>query len=179
MSISKTTLVLIVIGILVLGGLTWSGVKVHAYIAERRMLTELKEENPVEYYVLHTPKKQTDEQLRNEMIGTWKLVGAKSRRTGQFVILIPWGNLYFKSFTESNWAIVTYDSDSNVVYSAGGPFTLSGEFYTETIEKATGSMTQYLGAKPSFRIRVLGDDYYQMGKGKDPSIEEQWHRVTE
>jgi len=38
-------------------------------------------------------------------------------------------------------------------------------------------MTRYLGAHPGFRIRVDGDNFYQMGAGKNPSIEEMWQRV--
>ena len=68
---------------------------------------------------------------------------------------------------------------SNVLYSAGGPYTLQGENYTEIIEEATGQMTQYLHARPSFRVRVVGDKYYQMGAGKNPTVEEMWQRVDQ
>jgi hypothetical protein len=144
-------------------------VKVHGENATKR-------ENPVEYYVLHTTLNQTEDELRNALVGKWKLVGAKSAKTGQFVVLDA-GNLFFKSFTPTNWATVSYDSSSNLVNSAGGPYTLSGDVCTETIETATGSKKQFLGANVPFRIRVVGDDYYQMGAGSSPSIEQQWHRV--
>jgi hypothetical protein len=137
----------------------------------------LKADNPVEYYVLHTPMVQSESGLRDEMVGTWQLMGAKSQRTGGFVFLQPGGGYYFKSFTLTNWAIVTYDGDSNVLYSAGGHYALQGDSYTESIEAATGMMTQFLGAHPKFRIRLDGDKYYQMGASKNPSIEEMWQRV--
>ncbi len=54
---------------------------------------------------------------------------------------------------------------------------MQGEGYTESIEAATGMMRQYLGAHPQFIIRLDGDKYYQMGAGKNPSIEEMWQRV--
>jgi hypothetical protein len=112
------------------------------------------------------------------MEGTWQLTGAHSRRTGGFVFLQP-GNYFFKTFTETNWAIATYDAGSNLVYSASGRYTLQGENYSEYIDAATGMMTQYLHANPHFKIRVVGDKYYQMGPGKKPSIEEMWQRVDQ
>ncbi len=162
--------------VLVLGGFTFLFLKIRAHMVQARALAELKADNPVEYFVLHTPLVQTEDELKNDMVGTWQLKGARSRSTGEFVFLLP-GNLYFKSFTLTNWAIVTYDVFSNVLYSASGHYTLRGDNYSESIEAATGTMTRYLGAHPSFRIRVDGDSYYQMGAGKNPSIEEMWQRV--
>ncbi|MGO8766701.1 MAG: hypothetical protein ACLQSR_16385 [Limisphaerales bacterium] len=151
----------------------------HAFVkqrAQQHVLEKLKETNPVEYHILHTPPARDDDLLKNDMAGTWKLAGAKSRRTGQFVFLAP-GNYYFKMFTLTNWSIVAYDASSNVVYTAGGPYTLAGDNYTEIIQHATGSMKQYLGARPQFHIRAEGDAYYQMGAGRNPTVEEMWQRV--
>ena len=178
---SKTGIIIgivTLVAVLVLGGITLLLLKVRAHTVQARALAELKADNPVEYYVLHTPLVQSEDELKSEMVGTWQLKGAKSRATGSFVFLLP-GNLYFKSFTLTNWAIVTYDAYSNVLYSASGHYTLHGDSYTESIEAATGMMTRYLGAHPGFRIRVDGDNYYQMGAGKNPSIEEMWQRVGE
>jgi len=135
-----------------------------------------KLENPVEYYVLHTPMTLTRDQLQNALVGNWKLVGAKSIKTGRFVVLDP-HNQFFKTFTLTNWATTNYDSNSNVVNSAAGPYALDGEVSIETIETATGSKIQFLGAQVPYRIRVIGDDYYQMGMGPSPAIEQQWHRI--
>ena len=164
------------VAVLILGGFTFLVLKVRAHGVQTRALAELKADNPVEYYVLHTPMIQSEDELKSEMVGTWRLKGAKSQRTGGFVFLLP-GNLYFKSFTLTNWAIVTYDPQSNILYTASGHYTLHGDSYTESIEAATGTMTRYLGAHPGFKIRAEGDDYYQMGAGKNPSIEEMWQRV--
>jgi len=168
--------VVALIAVLILGGIAFLLLKVRAHVVEARALAGLKADNPVEYYVLHTPRVQSEDELKNEMVGTWQLMGAKSGRTGGFVMLQT-PSLYIKSFTLTNWAIVTYDADSNVLYSASGHYTLHGDSYTESIEAATGMMTQFLGAHPGFKIRVDGDTYYQMGAGKNPSIEEMWQRV--
>ena len=164
------------IAVLIFGGVTFFILKIRAQAVQQRELAELKADNPVEYYVLHTPLTQREDQLRSGMVGTWQLMGAKSRRTGDFVLLQT-PNLYLKMFTLTNWAIVTYDTDSNVLYTASGHYTLQGERYTESIEAATGMMTRYIGAHPKFLIRLDGDKYYQMGAGKNPSIEEMWQRV--
>lgn len=138
----------------------------------------LNETNPVEYYILHTPLLQNNEQLRSDLVGTWKLTGAKSIKTGKFVVLAP-ENRFYKTFTLTNWSTVSYDSNSNLLNSASGPFTINGELCQETIATATGAKSQFLGARVPFRIRVVGDDYYQMGSGSNPSVEQQWHRVRD
>ena len=164
--------------IIFLGVILFFAYVVVKQVAQQRALARLKQTNPVEYHVLHTPLAQGDDILKSEMVGTWKLAGAKSRRSGQFVFLSP-GNYFFKMFTLTNWAIITYDAQSNVVYSAGGPYDLAGDNYTETIQYGTGVMKQYLHARPSFHIRVDGDTYYQMGAGRNPTIEEMWQRVQQ
>jgi RNA polymerase sigma factor (sigma-70 family) len=138
----------------------------------------LNETNPVEYYILHTPLLQNNEQLRSDLVGTWKLTGAKSLKTGKFVVLAP-ENRFYKTFTLTDWSTVSYDSNSNLLNSAGGPYTINGELCKETIATATGEKSQFLGARVPFRIRVIGDDYYQMGSGSNPSVEQQWHRVRD
>jgi len=164
------------VAVLILGGLAFLIFKVRAHAVQAKALAELKADNPVEYYVLHTAMVQSEDELKNEMVGTWQLMGARSRRTGGFVFLQSPGS-YHKMFTLTNWAIVTYDADSNVLYTASGHYTLQGDNYTESIEAATGTMTRYLGARPGFKIRLDGDNYYQMSPGKNPSIEEMWQRT--
>lgn len=164
------------VAVLILGGITFLVLTVKTHLVQARALAELKAHNPVEYHVLHTPMVESESDLKGELVGKWQLVGAKSARTGGFVTLRTPG-LYLKTFTLTNWAIVTYDAGSNVLYSASGHYTLHGDSYTESIEAATGMMTRYLGARPGFKIRVDGDNYYQMGAGKNPSIEEMWQRV--
>lgn len=181
MASQKTKMVLLVsagalLVALLFGGIVFFILKTRAQVAKARALAELKEDNPVEYYILHTPRAQNESELRNALIGTWRLEGARSFSSGEFVRLSRPDDFH-KTFTPTNWAIVTCDAQSNILYSAGGHYTLQGDLYTESIEEATGMMVKYLGKHPKFRVRVEGDDYYQMGAGKNPSIEEMWHRV--
>jgi len=171
-------MIIAVMTVLFIGAITLVILMARAHVVRKRALAELKEKNPVEYYVLHQPMVQRESELKNEMVGTWELAGVRSSRTGQFIFLPPHSG-YFKMFTMTNWAIVTYDANSNVVYSASGHYTLHGDSYTEAIEAATGQMTRYLGAHPGFKIRVNGDNYYQMAAGKKPSLEEMWQRVEQ
>ena len=179
MASPKAKTAIVIGGVLILAAITFLTVKIRAHVIQARGLTQLKADNPVEYYVLHTPMTQKGDELKNAMEGTWRLTGAHSRRTGGFVYLQPLGNYYFKTFTETNWAIATYDNSSNLLYSASGRYTLEGENYSEYIDEATGQMTQYLHANPHFKIRVVGDKYYQMSPEKKPSIEEMWQRVDQ
>ena len=61
---------------------------------------------------------------------------------------------------------------------AGGPYTLKGNSYTETIEFVGPGMETYLGKKQSFTIRVDGDKFHQSGQLSDGlKIEEVWQRL--
>jgi hypothetical protein len=176
---TKTAIILgavALVAVLILGGITFLIFKVRAQAAQQRALAELKENNPVKYYILHTPLTQTEGELRNALAGTWELAGAKSLRSGEFVRLESPHN-YQKTFTPTNWAIIARDANSNELYTASGHYTLQGENCTETIEAATGAKAQFLGTHPTFRIRLDGDKFYEMGTGKDPSIEQMWQRI--
>jgi len=163
--------------VLFLTGGGWLAFKIRAHAQERRALAELKERNPVEYHVLHTSKIQSDDELKQDMVGNWELAGVRVRTTGQF-LFIPPHNGYFKTWTLTNWAITTYDAQSNLLYNASGHYTVQGDVYTESIEAATGSMTRFLHAHPAFRVRVDGDTFYQMSARKTESpLEEMWRRV--
>jgi hypothetical protein len=175
---AKPAMTIGIVAVLFLGVITLLILTVRAHMVQTRALAELKKNNPVEYHVLHTPMVQSESELKNELVGTWELAGAKSRMTGQFFPLPPHSG-YFKMFTLTNWAIVTYDADSNVVYSASGHYTLQGDSYTESIEAATGRMIRFRGQHPRFKIRVDGDNYYQMGAEKNPVVVELWQRVEQ
>jgi len=60
---------------------------------------------------------------------------------------------------------------------AGGPYTLDGGSYTETIEFVGEGMETYLGKKQPFTIKVDGDKLNQSGQLSDGlKIEEVWQR---
>src|SRR5262249_50418858 len=110
--------------------------------------------------------------------GTWQLVSFKYGDTNKWSNA-PQGHKRIKLIAESHFTWIQYDVASGKVEStAGGHYTLNGEAYTETIEYAGEGMTEYLGKKQSFTIRVQGDKLHQSGKLSDGlKIEEEWERV--
>jgi hypothetical protein len=142
-----------------------------------------REKDFVAYEVLHQSLIQkcfrlqvNENKLKRRLVGTWEMAATKSWGATNFTY-VPKNNGRLKIFTMTDWSVVHYDSDSNLVVEASGPYTLQGNVYTETIASATGGMTKYLGARPRFKIQVEGDKYYQMGVNNNPPIEEMWQRV--
>ena len=115
-----------------------------------------------------------DNETRRQLVGVWIIAAKRFQGDSRFAHY-PRNNPHLKTWTLTNWAIVTYDSKSNVVYSASGPYELNGNLYTETVESGTGNMTNYIGARLQYKLRVDGDKYYQMGSG----IEETGQRVQQ
>jgi hypothetical protein len=110
--------------------------------------------------------------------GTWQLVSFKYGETNKWLDA-PSTQKKIKLITDSYFNWVQYEVSSGKVQgSAGGPYTMSGGNYTETIEFVGEGMTDYLGKKQSFTIRVEGDKLHQSGQLSDGlKIEEVWQRV--
>ena len=115
-----------------------------------------------------------DSETRRQLEGVWLITDKRFEGNPKFNHYAK-NNPHLKTWTLTNWAIVTYDRKSNVVYSASGPYDLSGNLYTETVESGTGTMSNYIGTRLEYKLRVLGDRYYQMGS----SIEETGQRVPQ
>jgi RNA polymerase sigma factor (sigma-70 family) len=122
------------------------------------------------------PPSNNDNETRKHLVGTWVITDKRFRGSPKFTHY-PENTPHLKMWTLTNWAIVTYDAQSNTVYSASGPYEIHGDLYTETIETGTGGMSNYVGGRLQYNLRVEGDKYYQMGPGKNPSIEETGQRV--
>jgi len=119
-------------------------------------------------------RKTGDNETRRRLEGVWIITDKRFQGNPRFV-QYPKNNPHLKTWTLTNWAIVTYDSKSNIVYSASGPYEIEGDLYTETVESGTGNMTNYIGTDLQYKLRVEGDKYYQMGSG----IEETGQRVKQ
>ena len=113
-----------------------------------------------------------DNETRRQLQGSWIITDKKFQGNPRFTHY-PTNNPHLKTWTLTNWAIVTYNAKSNVVYSASGPYEIKGDFYTETVQSGTGNMTNYIGTRMQYKLRVKGDRYYQMGSG----IEETGQRI--
>jgi hypothetical protein len=110
--------------------------------------------------------------------GTWKLVSMKYGDAKEFSDF-PEGHQRVKLITQTHFTWIQYDTTEKQVQSvAGGPYSLEGNVYTETIEFAGEGMTAYLGGKHAFTIRVDGDKFFLSGQLADGlKIEEIWQRV--
>ena len=113
-----------------------------------------------------------DNETRRQLQGSWIITDKKFQGNPRY-IHYPTNNPHLKTWTLTNWAIVTYNAKSNVVYSASGPYEIHGDLYTETVKTGTGNMTNYIGTRMQYKLRVKGDRYYQMGSG----IEETGQRI--
>ena len=169
---TKTTVVASV-GILLATGTTVAVLEAKAH-ADR-------EKDFVAYAIQHQSLTQrlfarqaNDSETRRQLEGVWIITDKRFQGNPRFAHY-PKNYPHLKTWTLTNWAIVTYDSKSNVVYSASGPYELSGSLYTETVELGTGNMTNYIGTSLQYRLRVQGNRYYQMGSG----IEETGQRLPQ
>src|SRR5215467_842152 len=113
-----------------------------------------------------------DNETRRQLQGSWIITDKRFQGNPRFNHY-PTNNPHLKTWTLTNWAIVTYDAKSNAVYSASGPYEIHGDLYTETVQSGTGNMTNYIGSRMQYKLRVKGDRYYQMGSG----IEETGQRI--
>jgi hypothetical protein len=113
------------------------------------------------------------------LVGTWQLVSFKYGDATKWLDA-PNTQRRIKHITGTHFTWVAYDVASGKVQSmAGGTYMLNeGGAYTESIEYAGEGMTDYLGKKQSFNIRVEGDKLHQSGQLSDGTkVEEVWQRV--
>jgi WD40 repeat protein len=111
-------------------------------------------------------------------VGTWQLASYKYGDSDKWSDA-PHEQKRLKLITATYFTWIAYESASGKVLStAGGPYTLSGLNYVETIEYAGEGMTDYVGKKQSFTIQLEADKLHQSGKLSDGTkIEEVWERV--
>lgn len=113
-----------------------------------------------------------DAETRRQLQGSWIITDKRFKGNLRFTHYAT-NNPHLKTWTLTNWAIITYNAKSNVVYSASGPYEIKGDLYTETVQSGTGNMTNYIGTRMQYKLRVKGNRYYQMGSG----IEETGERI--
>ena len=157
------------VGILLLGG----GITTMVGQAKERAN---RAKDPVAYEFRNQSQVDANK-LRQQLVGKWALEAKRLGFDNNYTYYKD--NNRQKMWTLTNWAIIRYDDRSNIVYSASGPYELQGDLYTETVEKATGTMSSYIGARMQFRLRVDGDKYYQTSLGDRPSLQEIGHRLPQ
>src|SRR5215470_14061727 len=121
--------------------------------------------------------KKAEAMTENKLVGTWKQVKAKF---GGNDAKLPEGNTQLKHITSTQFMYVDFDKDGKVIDAFGGPYTLKGEKYEETLEYGVGDVFKILKGKPqSFECKVEGNKWYHSGTlSNGLTIEEVWERLV-
>ena len=120
--------------------------------------------------------KKTEAMTGNKLVGTWKQVKAKFRGNE---VKIPEGTTQLKHITPTHFMFVDFDKDGKFIDAFGGPYTLKGGKYQETLEYVVGDVFKILKGKPqSFECKVEGNKWYHSGTlSNGLTIEEVWERL--
>lgn len=120
--------------------------------------------------------KKAEAMTDNKLVGTWKQVKAKFRGNE---VKIPEGTTQLKHVTTTHFMFVDFDKDGKFIDAFGGPYTLKGEKYEETIEYGVGDVFKILkGKRQSFECKVEGAKWYHSGTlSNGLTIDEMWERV--
>ncbi len=121
-------------------------------------------------------QKKAEAMTENKLVGTWKQIKAKFRGNE---VKIPEGTTQLKHVTQTHFMFVDFDKDGKFIDAFGGPYTLKGEKYEETLEYGVGDVFKVLKGKPqSFECKVEGAKWYHNGTLTNGlTIEEVWERV--
>jgi hypothetical protein len=114
----------------------------------------------------------------SELVGTWQLIESQ----GQAVRAD--GRTAYKHVTPTHFIVLNVDSRGLAEYAHGGPYTLSGGTYVESIRQGVGPTFEALrGLKGEFQCRTEGDRWRIVGKvagaAGEGNIDETWRRVTD
>ena len=120
--------------------------------------------------------KKAEATTENKLIGTWKQVKAKF---GGKEHKIPEETTQLKHITPTHFMFVDFDKDGKFIDAFGGPYTLKGGKYEETLEYGVGEVFKMLKGKPQpFECKVEGNKWYHNGTlSSGLTIEEVWERV--
>jgi hypothetical protein len=117
------------------------------------------------------PAAEGPSQLAKQLIGTWVLAG-----TPEKVEEPPANGGRYKFFTGKHWCVTQADPDSGeIIYHHGGTYTLDGDTYQETILYSTANNAGLIKQTFTFKIKVEGDTYTQIGVGNP--YNEVWKRA--
>lgn len=107
----------------------------------------------------------------SELVGTWQFMATAPAGVGVTSVL--------KHVTPTHFFVVRL-TDKDVVESAqGGPYTLAGGTYTESVVHGFGARFEAArGARNQFQCRLEGDVWHIAGESSGRQINEQWRRVV-
>lgn len=107
------------------------------------------------------------------LIGTWQLAKSAGEPAPAS------GSTPLKHVTPTHFFVVAPDSTGLASYGHGGPYTLSGSTYTESITHGFGApFSQLRGTSVSFQCSIEGDVWHSVGEIGGQTFDEHWRRVT-
>lgn len=106
---------------------------------------------------------------RPTLAGTWELVKRADEATASTVL---------KHVTPTHFFVLSADATGAASYGHGGPYTVSGGTYTESITHGFGSpFSQLRGMKVSFQCKIEGDVWHSVGEIGGQTFDERWRRL--
>jgi hypothetical protein len=111
------------------------------------------------------------------LVGTWQVASA---RLGDEVSPTgPNDPVEYKHLTPTHFVVYQVTKDGVMNWAHGGPYTLAGGTYTETLQHGFGEPFKALGAVSiPFKCSMEGSDTWHIsGKIGEASLEETWKRV--
>jgi hypothetical protein len=118
---------------------------------------------------------KSDTKSNHPLVGTWRIVSAKYQDKD---VKFPEGTTALKHVTPTQFMWVRCDKDGNVLYGAGGGYTIKGDGYEETTAYGFGEFEAIKGKTHKFQWRVEGNKWLHNGSLADGfKIEEVWERV--
>jgi hypothetical protein len=106
------------------------------------------------------------------LVGTWELVKVAGEATA------AGGSTALKHVTPTHFFVLSADATGLASYGHGGPYTVSGSTYTESITHGFGPpFDQLRGMKVSLQCSIEGDVWHSTGEIGGQTFDERWRRV--
>lgn len=103
------------------------------------------------------------------LVGTWELVRRPDEPTASTVL---------KHVTPTHFFVLSAGATGDASYGHGGPYTVAGGTYTESIAHGFGSpFSQLRGTKVSFQCKIEGDVWHSVGEIGGQTFDERWRRL--
>jgi hypothetical protein len=106
------------------------------------------------------------------LVGTWDLLKSAGEATP------AGGSTVLKHVTPTHFFVLSADATGLASYGHGGPYTVSGSTYTESITHGFGSpFSQLRGMKVSLQCSIEGEVWHSIGEIGGQTFDERWRRL--
>jgi hypothetical protein len=106
------------------------------------------------------------------LVGTWELLKSAGEATPAA------GSTVLKHVTPTHFFVLSADATGLASYGHGGPYTVSGSTYTESIAHGFGApFSELRGTKVSFQCSIEGEVWHSIGNIGGQTFDERWRRL--